>query len=416
VVRLSHVLLSTRALLGILCLDAAARADEPARGGSSLVTESPSSDLESRFRALRAAGDHAYARADWGSASRDYQEALTLQSDATILGRLGMIAARTPLLDRATGLLLGAMEGNGGSTNEEKAAFAAKLAAIRPKVCLVHIVANVLRPEVAIGDRIFHFEGSRRAIFMMPGKHNVRASADGYKDDAEDFEAPAGGEITVKLELTRIEPPPDPCAHEPERIEVLEVPIEPVSFPPLPAVVSGGSFAKNEDAMKTEVALGFAFSPYGMSGVGLGGNGLIGLRWPRVALAMDVRGLITPASGIGEKNIPGRTSIWTGTLLPCVVASVVDICGLGSVSLLNFHVDYAITQSDGLAAGFGGRINARWPFLSRFSALFYIEGAAQLRRFNFRSLQNLETGGPADWTAPSFRITTGIAISALLSP
>jgi len=112
-----------------------------------------------------------------------------------------------------------------------------------------------------------------------------------------------------------------------------------------------------ETPVQVEAALGAAVTPYGLPSVAIGGSGFLALRWTRFALALDVRGVITPVKGIGERDVPGRTQLWTFSLLPCACAHVLDVCGIASLSTMRFEFDAVLAARvvDNSSLGIGAR-------------------------------------------------------------
>jgi hypothetical protein len=395
---------------------ASAYADE---GGAQPLSSAPE-DTEARFLAFQTAGDKARARGDLIGATEAYLGALEIRKDPTVHGRLGLVTAQAHVWDAAAYHLLIALKRDGG-TAAEKVELARAFAAVRPKVCLVHFEINVQGAQLEVDRRKFLSPGGYEEHFVSPGSHAARARADGYEEATAEFDAPVGGEMTVKLLLERPElPPADPT----ERIEVVEVPVEDAGDAPafLPVVAPG--FATpgpkpEEMPFRAEVALGPAVMLYGMPSVGVGGNGMIGLRWESFALAMDVRGVITPASGIGEEEALGRTLLWTGALLPCVSAKFLDACGVIAGSYMTFGVGAPITirTADGFSFGFGARVAGRWQFSDRFALVGYGDVTMETRNVVVGSSASLAPEGPPDyWRSPQARITFGIALAATITP
>lgn len=184
--------------------------------------------------------------------------------------------------------------------------------------------------------------------------------------------------------------------------------------PPISLVMAEPVSTSEERTLKPEAAIGAAVSPYGMPKVGLGGNVMMGLRWSPFSVYLDIRGLITPASGVG--GIPGHTSLWTFSLLPCASISVIDVCAIASASWMRFDVaDYAIRHADGSSGGFGARVAGRWQFADRFALVPYADGTAELRPLVLRSSASAIPGGPPDyWRSPQLRLTLGVALAATI--
>jgi hypothetical protein len=186
--------------------------------------------------------------------------------------------------------------------------------------------------------------------------------------------------------------------------------VEPGSFPPPNAQAQASS-------PRPEVGLGPAMSPYGLPSVGVGGSGLIGLRWPNFFLAADFRGVVTTSATIGARSIAGRTSLWTGALLPCAATKYVDICGVVAASQMYFGLpsNVAIGSSDGFSLGLGARVAARWTFGSIFALTGYGELTAQLRKLWLAGESSDGKGGTEIyWRSPPARITLGLAVHATI--
>jgi hypothetical protein len=170
-----------------------------------------------------------------------------------------------------------------------------------------------------------------------------------------------------------------------------------------------------EPPMQMEAALGVVVSPYGLPSVAVGGSGLLGLRWKRFALAMDIRAVITPASGIGEPPTPGRTSLVTVAFLPCGSVSFLDLCGVVAGSRLAFDLEAPsyVKTADAFSAGFGVHLAARWRFSKRFSLAGYVESTAELRSVVFRTFTTNAGDEPTPiWRSPFIRAVLGVSVSA----
>jgi len=221
----------------------------------------------------------------------------------------------------------------------------------------------------------------------------------------------------------------DPPAHlaAPPELEVQRPEISPVAFrmpkslaflvPRASAFVVNSTPDAEASPVHVEAGLGGAVSPYGLPSVAVGGNGFLGVRWRSFSGFAEVRGLVTPASGIGEKEIPGRATLWTGSVMPCFAAKHADACAV--VSLSQLQVDLgpgrAITGSDGFSVGFGGRVNGRLSLSERFSLLGYADVNMQLRSIALELAPQGSSGAVPDWRSPLLRITLGVAITVALS-
>ncbi|MBK9258325.1 MAG: hypothetical protein IPM54_00640 [Polyangiaceae bacterium] len=178
---------------------------------------------------------------------------------------------------------------------------------------------------------------------------------------------------------------------------------------------TGTTAGANADTpMQMEAALGPAVTLYGLPSVAIGGSGLLALRWTRFAIGLDIRGVITPMKGIGEREVPGRTQLWTFSLLPCGSARVLDICGIASLSTMRFELDdtQAIREADGFSAGFGARISPRWKLSDTFTLAGYADLTGELRAISIGMTQSAQPGGPApDWISPQVRASLGVIVT-----
>ncbi|MDI1484710.1 hypothetical protein [Polyangium sp. y55x31] len=186
--------------------------------------------------------------------------------------------------------------------------------------------------------------------------------------------------------------------------------------PQATASVTSSTPNGEEPPFQVEAAIGPALSLYGLPGVAVGGSGLLGVRWPLFAFFAEVRGLITPASGVGDRDLPGRTVAWTGSVLPCLALKHVDACGVVSVSQLQFDLGsgYDVTASDAFSVGFGGRVDGRIRLSERFRLHGYVDLNMQLRSIVVALDPTESRNAVTDWRSPLLRITAGITVSANL--
>jgi hypothetical protein len=219
------------------------------------------------------------------------------------------------------------------------------------------------------------------------------------------------------------EPPPSLAA--PPEIELGRPVIAPMTprlpdafaivVPRVPASIPSSS--EGEERIKLEASLGAVVSPYGLPSVALGGSFMPSVRWKRLAFAFDIRGVITPSASIGDAELPGRTTAWTASLLPCAALPHVDLCGVVSFGQMQLDLgkSYTVTGSDAFSMGFGARIAGRIPLSQRFTLVPFGEGTMQLRTISIQLDPNV-TGAkePIDWRSPTLRLTFGVAVAANL--
>jgi hypothetical protein len=164
--------------------------------------------------------------------------------------------------------------------------------------------------------------------------------------------------------------------------------------------------------MQPEISAGLALSPYGMPSFSLGGSAAVTLWWGRLAIGAEMRGLVTVSDAIGDEDLPVRTILWTGSLLPCVRIEMFDICGAASVGRIVFDVlpPGVIESSDGLFLGLGGRVYWNIRLGARTFIRTYADVSVQGRRSVLGPPPNVEQG--PYWTAPSMLLSMGLTFGA----
>jgi hypothetical protein len=367
------------------------------------------------------------ARGHYAQAFRAYQHALELKDDPTIRGRVGVIAAKFGAPDSAANELLTAVQRGGGSMPAESAQFMSTFAQVRPQVCLLTRSVNVTDAIILLdGKRGYHRAGTKAWTFVLPGRHSIRASAEGYEDAYQEFDAPKGGEVTVDLELKRLaaaspnENPDAPPISLPQKMDVatkttLEMTrrdSRPASAPDRPTVTPSAP----------------AFSPH----FGLGTGSFVSIhRTPDVTtgsfLSLSVRlpfssfTAFFAAEGRGVLPIPqevsgaGRTtslypSIWTVTLAPCGEYKIVFTCFVYETGVREFRGpdDVGVEVSDASSHHLGFRLGAEWISRSRYGIMGYIEGLYATNKYRIEVQEDLF------WSSP--RMVWGLNVGAIWSP
>lgn len=177
--------------------------------------------------------------------------------------------------------------------------------------------------------------------------------------------------------------------------------------------------AKEVPPFRVEGALGAVISPLALPKVGVGGSVLFGVRWPYMAMGLDIRGLITASPGVGENEVGGRTSLLTVSFLPCAAIRFLDVCAIAAFSDMKFDVgsSLALRTADGFSTGFGLRLAPRWAISERFTLLAFGDVTAELRTIALRSQASAGPNGPPpDWVSPMFRVSLGGALAITLLP
>ncbi|TKD03457.1 hypothetical protein [Polyangium fumosum] len=220
-------------------------------------------------------------------------------------------------------------------------------------------------------------------------------------------------------------PPPHLAA--PPTIEVQSPELHPFTFRPpeslallMPrptAMVTDAASPGEQSSVQVTAAIGPAITPYGLPSLAVGGSGLMSFRWKPFALAVDVRGVVTPVRGIGPRDIPARTSLWTASILPCARTRFVDLCASVAVGRAAFHFEAPdpILMSDGFTVGFGGRVAGNWQFHPTYSLVMYGDAVADVRSVVFTTVDPTTGATVRDWRAPVVRLGLGVMFAATLS-
>jgi len=201
-------------------------------------------NVNSAFSILVELGDKARQRGNINDAVEAYYAALQLKNDATIRGRLGLIAAQINEPVAAAADLLEAIERGGGSTTKEMDEFHRAYKSVRPRVCNLHITGNVFDADVAIDDGKARREvGTTFKLFVTPGPHLVQGRSETRGEARAQVDCPKGGEGFAVLEWRA-------------SVTVPAVPTPPAAAPPAPT----DERATRQDARRDRDRLSSAYA------------------------------------------------------------------------------------------------------------------------------------------------------------
>lgn len=385
---------------------------------SSIVNadETSSTDVDRAFAELVRNGDKARFAGNTSTAINAYQDALKLRNDPRIVGRIGLVALDGGATAESMNYLLRAiLNGNRIPTPERQQierAFNRTLNLVtRVDIDVSHLGADVFidgEPE-RLGTTAGEFY-----VFILPGKHEVKATLAGHNAAVVSIDAPKGGTIRVKLVLTPIplnetvpEPAPvvtcEPCKQNADSTNAT------ITQPTPPASTTPNHTADDDERVQWMPGIGAtvvygAVSPYPAGGF------VLSSQWKLnsvMSFGFDFRAAMSPR-GIEGYAIRGTTL----SLLPsvCVTREWFTGCLVGHAGIM-WHSSNAprvsiIRPAVGGGASFGAKF-ARYKSVDFHAKLF---GELLLDEYPIQA----GAGGiftKALWTGPQF--LTGVSIMAV---
>jgi hypothetical protein len=308
-------------------------------------------------------------------AQKAYLAALAIQqTNPTVKGLLGVIAARAGDHVNAAIYLDDAVRYNGGRTPEERDEFALALARARNEVTLLRVNISVAGAVVTIdGEPTPNVNGRTSFwLYIAPGQHEMRVEVDGYEAQEKPFEAPKGGEVPLSFDMRPIAsdasvPEPAP-ARSPQPLERAMAVIDQRSDPTDPEWIP-----KRKRAVRGMVGAGpvmvlGAASWLPSFGATLSG----GVRWGWASAELEARGAWLTGK-IADKPIQAMTA---GALLSvCAHWRWLFGCGAGHLGVIRIAAPANNYQSEaftfvkpGLGVRFGGEIPLSESFGVRVAA------------------------------------------------
>jgi hypothetical protein len=303
-------------------------APTPQSQPSGSTPPSAPANVNSAFSILVELGDKARQRGNINDAADAYYAALQLKNDATIRGRLGLIAAQINEPVAAAADLLEAIERGGGSTTKETDEFHRAYKSVRPLVCNLHVTGNVFDAEVAIDDGKARREiGTTFKLFVTPGTHLVRGRSETRGEARAQVDCPKGGEGFAVLEWRAS-----------VTVPAVPVPTPPAAAPPAPT----DERATRQDARRDRDRLSSAYAIV-----------------DRMSRQENPWGYPDPSAPDKEHAKTGvRPSIAIGPIAILGVASWAPAFGVAVSGALRLHEHFSVAleaRGAWLAFGIGGQ-------------------------------------------------------------
>lgn len=218
-------------------------------GLQTAVASAQSAAAAVQFADLVRRGDRHRLAGNLSDAMRLYDQALTIRADPAVEGRIGLIMLEADQPATAARYLLNAIV-QGGAPPGLMAQFHQAFARVRPRLCYVDVYASELGADVTIdGEDQADSSQGRFYVFVLPGKHVLRAKLEGFETAVETIEAEAGGRLSVSLKLQAIPPPQVEKAPEPRPAPSSEAPRTAPPVMTLPAPSSSWTFSLGAGAV-----------------------------------------------------------------------------------------------------------------------------------------------------------------------
>lgn len=162
----------------------------------------------SDFNTLVKRGDQAQQKRDYIAAIQAYRDALAVRVDTHIEGRLGLVLFELREFHIAAQYLQHAVEKPAKSvTDAEYTKFSSAFRAAQKEVCRIDIEVDRRGTRLEV-DGDFVQEGKGEFwFFVMPGRHKLRVSFEGFEDEIQEIEAPKGDQKLLKFVMRPIAKP-----------------------------------------------------------------------------------------------------------------------------------------------------------------------------------------------------------------
>jgi hypothetical protein len=358
--------------------------------------ETANANEPARFRSLVAAGDKARQASRNADAFRAYTKALQIHDDVSVEGRLGLVALALGEHTTAAEYLLRAI------TRSQAPAplmqqFHAGFARVRPKVCFAEVFVSEAAAKFEIdGEAEPDSQQNSFHLFITPGPHTFRAKLAGFEDATVSVDAPAGGELEVKLDLKPLPTPPP-------------VQMAPTSnWGPDPSLrdkpTNVGKPAKrlSDSYLHFYVGAGPVLVLGATPGVALGPQTIIGFRRGFFSLNLDAR--VAWATEHPERVADLQLMTWAFALRPCAHHRFVLGCGV-------IQVDGLEGLSENLAsqATFGGGVRGGVELVVRKPLRLQLWGEALVHNNRHEVVQD----GAVVWRG--WPVTGAFGVTTLLT-
>lgn len=217
-------------------------------------TSSTPTNTADDFDTLVKRGDQARLESDYITAIKAYRDALALRKDGLIEGRLGLLLFEARAFDVAAQHLQHAVETSSNNVSDaEFARFSSAFRAAQKQVCRIDIEVDRRGTRLEVdGDFIQEGKGEFW-FFVVPGKHTLRVTLDGFEEEIREIDAPKGDQRLLKFvmrpkakpalepeKLARPEPALTPKASEPTNVSKDKPPSKTNTTPKGWFVLGGG--------------------------------------------------------------------------------------------------------------------------------------------------------------------------------
>lgn len=150
--------------------------------------------------ALIAKGNRERQLGRFPEAAQAWSDALALGDDPLTGGRLGVLLVKFGDATLAAGYLLDALDRATSATRQERIEFLDAYDRARKLTCRVTINVSHAHAKISFDGELKQDDGiTSFTMFVKPGKHELRATLDGFNDAVASFDAEKGTEMTVPL-------------------------------------------------------------------------------------------------------------------------------------------------------------------------------------------------------------------------
>lgn len=191
-------------LMAILATGGSAAAQPPGSGASPGIRSS-SSDASRRAEELFRKGNELYKASKWAEAEASYLEAWSLQRTYDLAANLGHTEFKLGKEREAAEHLSFALSNWPLTAKSEQRELAQqRFAEVRQKIGALSVRASVAGADVWIDNQRVGKTPLAAEMFVLPGKHTVRASLEGYEPVSQTIVVDQGGSREVALALQRL--------------------------------------------------------------------------------------------------------------------------------------------------------------------------------------------------------------------
>ncbi len=354
-----------------------------------------------RFAELVKTGDRARLAFRKNDALKAYNDALDIRQDPAVHGRLGLLLRETGDHALAAEKLLIAIT-KGQAPPYLMKQFHDAFARVRPKVCFVEVVVS--EPDAAFfidGDQESESESNGFHVFVTAGSHTFLAKLDGFEDTTATIDAPAGGELKVKLDMKAL--PPSPASPPAYVAPATNSGWGPDPTPdPKPVVPVKPHGSLSDSYLHFSLGAGPVLVLGATPSAAVGPQMNLGLRRGFFSLNLDAR--VAWAGGTVE-NVPDmRFMTWATGLRPCAHYKFLFGCVLLQASGMK-----SLSEDDRWQTRFGGGLHGGVDLVLRAPVHLQIWGDGVVPSKSFTVAKN----GRGLWMGPP--VLGGFGATVLLT-